>query len=241
MSELTQDGDTGEALIPPSARRVAERALVMSIVTCRGFVEQDRDAASEFWGGVRSWFETLGLSGEVEPWEKQVIECPLGRLDAQLQANSTWLCEGLTVLAWALGRFALLPHDQAVVAAEVSEALGFRVPKEGTVLASPRLRTPEEISALSNRMFAVHWRLRDFNLSKRQMNFKSFSETAWFGPLDIEGVRLIADDLAIGDAPIGSAKPNRFRECLSIAVERHRAANWLLGHAAVYSETDTST
>jgi hypothetical protein len=51
----------------------------------------------------------------------------------------------------------------------------------------------------------------------------------------------VRGDLAIGDRPITEADPAEVRRCQSIAMERHQAANWLLGDAEIYSEADTST
>jgi len=241
MNEYENVPDEEPPLTPPSALRVAKRALVMTAVTCRAFIEQDGAAAYEFWNGVRGWFDDLNIAEEIEPWEQEVLDCPLGSLDGQVMANAQWLCEGLVVLAWALKRYQLPPHDQGIVAAEVSEALGFRSPKIDTVLEDPSLRSLDEFNALSDRMFAIHWRLREFSLSRSKMNFKEFSQTAWFGPLNIAGVSLEDDDLAINGAAIVEAEGSAVRICQSIAVERHRAANWLIGYESVYSETDTST
>jgi hypothetical protein len=49
-----------EPLNPPDADRVARRALVASIVTCRGFIEGDASRAGHFWArSSRGFFERL--------------------------------------------------------------------------------------------------------------------------------------------------------------------------------------
>ena len=69
----------------------------------------------------------------------------------------------------------------------------------------------------------------------------SFAATCWFGPLEISPFDLIDDELAIGGKRLDEADPDLFGLCQSIAVERHRAANWLCWGPTVYSNADAST
>jgi hypothetical protein len=52
---------------------------------------------------------------------------------------------------------------------------------------------------------------------------------------------LIDDDLAICRERIDRVPEDWYYETLSIAPERHRALNWLLGFARLYSEVMTHT
>ncbi len=226
---------------PPTAHRVAARAIAMVVVCCRGFVEADAKEAAEFWGRVLRWFESLGVEEELEAWEREAIGTPLGSLDGQAHANAQWLCEGLAVLAWALGSWDIPSHDVPVVAAEVSESLGFLSSKDETVLASPKLKVPQELERFRNEAFTVHWRLREFSLKSCAMDFRSFLEKAWFGPLELQEGALFGNDLRVGDQALAEAPASEVRLATSIARERHRAINWLFGESAIYSETDTST
>ena len=184
----------------PSALRVAQRACVLSVVTCRGFVEQKASDAGDFWSRVLQWFDGLSVSSEAEPFELQLIHSPLGALPHKDQVYATWRAEGLAVLAWALQSYALPAYDEQVVAAEVANSLGFLEPE--TVLNAPSLRPDSEVQRLSESMFSAHWRLAEQNLSPRQMDFESFAQTAWFGPLSLEGLRIVGADLAVGAVPI---------------------------------------
>lgn len=235
-SEVPNDG-----LNPPSAERVAARALVITAVTCRGFVEADAQQAQEFWSNVLQWFNALGLDAETEPWERAALDTPLGSLEKQIQINAQWLCEGLVVLAWALKRCKLPAHDVQVVAAEVGNSLGFLLPGDETVLAGPEIRASEEIASLQDSLFSVHWRLREYSLRPEKLDFNDVSRKAWFGPLPLKDVRLLAGDLAIGNQPIWQAPSEAVRVTSSIAQERHRAINWLAGECDIYSETETNT
>jgi len=73
------------------------------------------------------------------------------------------------------------------------------------------------------------------------MDFENLARTAWFGPLDIAGVALVDSDLSVGDLSLFNADPVDVHRVTSIARERHRAANWLLGECTLFSEVDTST
>ena len=90
-------------------------------------------------------------------------------------------------------------------------------------------------------MFALHWRLRQFYLKLDKMDFKQFAKEAWFGPLDISGLRFIDNDLALGETGISQAAGEEFRKCLRITSERHQTANWLIGSDKIYSKVATST
>jgi hypothetical protein len=73
------------------------------------------------------------------------------------------------------------------------------------------------------------------------MNFEEFARTASFGPLPLDGLRLIEQDLEIQGVPLFRASKDLWREVLSITQERHQAINWLLGHDPVYARVTTDT
>jgi len=236
-----EDDPADEELMPPPPKRVAARALVMSAVTCRAFIESDAGKADQFWAGALRWLDDLGLSDEVEPWERQILDTPLGQLDRERQIDAQWLCEGLAVIAWALDRHVLPPYDVQITAAKLANSLGFLASIDETVLHEPDLRPHAAVLAVRESLFSLHWRLREFKHNPGKMDFADFSKTAWFGPLSLDGLRLAENDLAIGDRPISQARLEDVRLVLSSAQERHRAINWLAGESAIYSETETNT
>ena len=88
----------------------------------------------------------------MEPKEWEVLQRPLGRLDQRMQIEATWRLEGLAVLAWALGRFEVPPHDQLVSLGPLWRSLGLLDVETGrALLAAPTLRTREEVGTLRNR------------------------------------------------------------------------------------------
>ena len=133
----------------PTADRVAARAVVIAVISCRGFVDADTSLSGDFWSRVRDWFSALGVDGELEGSERALIAKPLGSLVRQEQIDAQWLCEGMTVLAWALGRYPMPPYDQQIVAAEVADTLGLLKPYPETVLAKPSLRPASSLQLLA--------------------------------------------------------------------------------------------
>src|SRR5262249_6982559 len=100
---------------PPSADRVARRAVALMILSARAVVERDPAGSPKvgsFYQRLVDWTGKLGIEDEFETWEHQALNTPPGALDQQTALNAMWRIEGLTVLAWALSRTELLPYDQ---------------------------------------------------------------------------------------------------------------------------------
>jgi hypothetical protein len=233
---LTQIGAT---LVPPTPLRVARRALVLASVARRGFLERDSES-EPLRQRVFAWLDALGFVDELEPDEASLLTTPVGHLTPQRSIDAGWRCEGLVVLAWALGSHDLPAHDESVHPKEVADSVGF-LNAAPSALGIPTLRSQTELQRCSDLFFALHWRLREFSLFRKPIDFASVARTTGFGPLEIDGLRLVEGDLAIGPFPVSAAPEFEFSRCLSIALERHQAANWLRGHAEAYSEVPTNT
>lgn len=240
-----EDEEADEATAPPTAERVAQRTLALTAVSVRALLEQDNPddpGTEEFRERILNWVDAIRITDEVEPDEWEILQRPVGRLERQQQINATWRLEGLVVLAWALRKFDLPPHDDLVAPNDLVRALGF-LDEEACLelITQPTLRPPEELDALSRRLLGIHWRLRDYTLRPAPMDFRAFARQCWFGSFDLTGIRLIGDDLAIGPVAIAAADHDSFATAFSAARERHLAINWLCGNARLYSDTDTST
>ena len=245
-ADLDDDLDDAE---PPEARRVAQRAFVLAAVARRSALEDDAtggDAdAATYAETVRremlAWLAAVGALDEAEREERRLLEAPLGSLDAQRTTDAGWRSEGLGVLAWALRRSELPSYQDTVRPADVAGALGFMSPAGAALLSAAALREAEELETLAARLFALHWRLREFSLRPRHMDFATFARTAPFGPLIVTGLQFADGDLAIDGRPLARVAEERWRQCMSIAQERQQAANWLCGYGRVYSEVTADT
>ncbi|MBA4192616.1 MAG: hypothetical protein C0467_32005 [Planctomycetaceae bacterium] len=249
MHEMSRPRDPsegpGEDAEPPSAARVASRALALVAVTGRAILEQDDPNAGHVqktYADLLEWVEEIGIGDEFEPDEREVVNRPLGQLAPQQQANATWRLESLVVLAWALKRFDIPPHDELVQLNPMWRSLGILdADAARELLARPELRSREEISILRNRLFSLHWRLRNFLVSPKQMDFAEFARTCWFGPLDISGLTLVDGDLAIQGLRIDCADEDAVGTAQSTAQERHQAVNWLWEGPERYSNASVAT
>ena len=227
----------------PSADRVARRAMALAAVGARALLEQEADVdADQTRRRILAWVDDIGIGDELEPDEWKVLQTPVRKLLPRDSLNAGWRLEGLGVLAWALNRFALPPHDQLCDPGQLLPSVGLlNGERARAILSEPPLRPAGEVDDFRERQFAVHWRVRNFRLKPEAMDFAAFARTAWFGPLDVTGVRLVDNDLAIGDDAIAAAPKDRVQMAMSAAQERHLAVNWLHGDSAVYSATDTPT
>lgn len=231
---------------PPSPERIARRACALAAVTGRALLEQEDfkqdPGIEETRRAILLWVEEIGIGEELEPDEWKVLQLPLGRLPGQDLINATWRLEGLGVLAWALNRFEVPPHDELVNPGKLLPSVGIlRGDRAMALLAEPALRPMEDLERMSGRLLGIHWRLRDWSIRPEKMDFLAFSKECWFGSFDITGIRLIDNELAIGENSIDKAHKDLVSAAHSAALERHLAINWILGDSEVYSDTDTST
>lgn len=250
IEPISEGGDNGPSddepaeLEPPTPERVARRALALAAVTARALLEQDdpnEPWVAAFHRDTLQWVEDVGIGDELEPDEWKVLQRPPGALDERAQIDATWKLEGLVVLAWALKRFEMPPHDELVNPQALIRSFGFQnAALARELLAAPILRPADELEVMRKQLLGLHWRLRNFSLRPEAMDFLTFSKNCWFGHFDISPFRLIDNDLAIGDSPIIDAPEDLVQLASSCAIERHQAVNWLT-QGGIYSETDTST
>jgi hypothetical protein len=226
---------------PPSAERVLRRALALATTSLRGQLEYETVQREARLQHLREAVLRHGIAGELEPDERQLLAAGIGTPTRQQATSASWRIEGLTVLAWALGVTELPAHDQlsgpdhAVIMRWLFSAT---LPPQA---ATPTLRPAGELDAMRNHLLGVHWRLRDFGLHPRAMDFVDFARRCWFGGFDLRGLPVVDGDLAIGGVAIHRAAPEDVSRAKSIALERHQAINWLCGDAVRYSDVDTST
>lgn len=230
---------------PPSAMRVARRALVLSVVSCRGFVEGDKanpKDAVDLAKRSHEWLKSLDLEEEITAWEAGVLNAPFGTLSDRDRIGASWLSEAVTVMSWALGRFELPDFDQQCDPAAAATSIGFLADRDETALAAPQLRSPEELAEYNEFIYHVHWRLRDYSLTGNRCDFESLARKAWGEPLLRHGLKLSDRDISIGGVPLSAAPEAPWRPVAGITYERHRASNWLVGYASEdFYEVTTDT
>lgn len=244
-----KDGEAKIDLHPPSAKRVAARALALAAVSARGLMElhasgqESNESLEESRAKSLAWCQETGIRDELEDAEWQIINTPVGELSDRQHLDSIWRFEGLAVLLWALQLQDMPRYDEVAEADILLPAAGFLNTENAlATLKAPSLRPANEINEYGKQILAFHWRLRDFGLNPQPMDFRKFGETAWFGPLDMAWADFDeTNELTIGGMALHKADEDTLSTCSSIASERHLASNWLRGDSEIYSDTDTST
>jgi len=228
---------------PPTPARIARRALALAAVVMRAHLDSgegftDPDAQYSL---LVAWLQHNEIMDELEPDERALIDAPLGTATERQVIEASWRAEGMVVLAWALGVAEIPDHDTLTDPVAVANALGLLGDEKPEILTGATIVSAEKLSWLQDRLLGLHWRLRDYRVSPKTMNYREFAADCWFGSFDIGGVALVKDDLAIEGEAIHHAPDHAVSRTESIAMERHQAINWLLGWDDVYSEVDTAT
>jgi len=228
---------------PPIARRVAERMYTMLTVAYRGVLDinQERPERQVRLTQLGDWFWTLEVGHELEEYERYILDQPLGAITREQAQQLSQQFESVVVLAWSLGLVELPRHDEFVQAKKLADLLGLLREDTRFVIDSAELRSELDLRAAADQMMAVHWRLREFELSPRPVDFAGMCRDSWFGSIDLSSLPIIEGDLAIAGQPITRADPAT-RNRAQIAIQhRHRAINWVCGHHPVFSKVDIST
>jgi hypothetical protein len=237
IDEEAPDGEPrGEpAVASPSADRVARRALVLVALAWRGQLEAENTPAAQGELAVwRGWLATQGLAIEMDDAEKTLVNAELGSLTERQAIHCGWAIEGAAVLAWGLRLLDLPAHDTKVSLDLLVRATGLFAPEPRAFATT--LRPRAELAAMTARLFGISWRLLRFGATPGPFDFVGFSKGAWFGGFELRGIPVADGDLAIGGVPITRAEKSAVADATSIAVERYRAARWLEGRQATWSE-----
>jgi tetratricopeptide (TPR) repeat protein len=232
---------------PPTVRRVASRAIVLTAVFYRSLLEQwtaGNPRFGQFPSRLVDWLDAIGLSAELEPQERDFLVEPMGQADQQATIDASWRNEGLVVLVWALGRSELPSYDAGVAdVLPLADGVGFldtRAAKQ--CLHSAELRPFREIEEFTNRIMLVHWALVNAGEGD-STGLAGLQATPFYSIIGrwLNGVRLIDGELAVGGKSFSAVSDDE-RTCLNSRVrERHVAAFWLEGQHAVYSSVGPHT
>jgi hypothetical protein len=238
------DPEEDNELVPAAPDRVCRRAFVLAAVACRASLEeapQHPDAVATY-ARLQDWLAHQDLGEESEVAEWKAVACPLGALDERTRIDMSWRSEGLVVLAWALRRAEIPPHDKQADGPAVADTIGFLA--EGAtsrLISDPRLRSDHELWWLAELTLAVHWRLREYSLHPGPIDFVDYTRNCQWAKMPVESLPMIGADLAIRGKPVSETPEDLLHECASIARERQQAANWLIGQEERYSNVTCDT
>lgn len=209
------------------------------------------EARDAFWTPIYDTpvFEAL------TPRERELSEATLVTLTEEQQIEASWAVEGMVVLAWALGILDELPpwdlQTEPSFLDEVPNPVALARVREAVTL-----RPSEDLEREAAAAQLWHWRSRTRELIEggfqlpdelKKPELQSLDDvvrlTAAHALADGTIDRVIEGDFPARDKAYRDLEDDEWHEVRSIAFERHRAFNWLLGLAQdnAWDETPTET
>ncbi|MCB1006074.1 MAG: DUF4272 domain-containing protein [Acidimicrobiales bacterium] len=231
-------GDDGE----PDAARVARRALALAAVSSRAFLEQmPTDAGDIELERVKlhAWVDSVDIADDLEPEEWRLLQTRVGSLNPSRAVDAAWRFEGLTVLAWALGRAEVPPDHQLVEATALFPSIGFLdYEASRRLVESARLRPIAEIEDLADRLAVLLEQLRGMRRRKRDQELTRTARAGYAAAFASAGLgRGAWEGPAMGELDQAPTTEADVAQVENIVLERLIAATWLLD-GGTYSHTD---
>lgn len=254
---------------PPDAALAIRRLIILKYQVVSGLATPPPDIFAEI---MKSWSEEdrnsfvketkarnnsmiqslhqNGLWDEMTTEERKFMQ-DLPTVDMQQLVNASWLMESAACLLWALGYLDELPPYDSQADVDLLKLLPAESPQNLTKSAT--FRTSEEIVKARDVAELWHWRSRTRKLQQRGQfegelpNGLSFEEiirmTAEGAAGDGVLPKVIDNDFPAFGKPYREISEDEWSMATSIAMERHRAFNWLNGMATKnrWEETPTDT
>jgi hypothetical protein len=241
----------------PDAPLVLRRAMILAYQLRRGLAQPPSSTLQQLAAPELDRLRAeIGRRNKVEndeirksdlwklmtPREQAFMSADVDRVTERQFLDAMWLAESLHCLLWSLGRVdSIPPHDVQASPEETWKAL----PQRSLADNAPKAALRDEAEIERGRSLAELWNWRSrTRCLQEQGHFKPGAEVA--PGMSIEQVINQAAELAAkkGDlpAPIGGDFPafgklyreisaEQWSEATSIAMERHKALNWLSGLA----------
>jgi hypothetical protein len=185
--------------------------------------------------------------------EQEFMDAGIFETTTRQRVDAGWLAESIMCLLWALGcRTEMIPYDQQ--ASPFSRSDKAQSPDQLTnLIKQAALRPQPEIDTHRDWAELWHWRARTHTL----LATKKIPDTLPDGTFMTEVIRLTAvkaaaegafpqpveNDFPAFGKPFRQVSEEELSQLTSIAMERHKAFNWLCGTAPAnrWSETPTDT
>lgn len=215
--------------------------------------EEDRAKLSQ---GCQQLFDqqiekmrAAGFWDLLEDREREFMLTGIFETTMQQRVDASWLAESIMCLYWALGRIEQIPpYDQQADPRSNQPQKG---EKARDMISNARLRPEAEIERQRDLAELWHWRCRTHIL----LTAKKIPDALPNGTMMTEVIRRTAEKAAYdgfftatidGDFPVfGKAfreiSEEELSQLTSIAMERHKALNWVCGYAPGNRWYDTPT
>lgn len=181
-----------------AAAEVARRCVILHGVLAAGHNES-RDA-------IVAWLRREGLWDEVSPKESDFLLSDSST--NQQRVRATWRAEALFPLLWSLGHIPDLPSPEQICDVPLMQSV--MPPLLGSVstfISSAKLRSESEIQDANEKIYQIHWRVRD----------------AWLQNVPQREGQLPR-------MPTAPREPAPEVYNTGVVEERHYALNWLIGY-----------
>ncbi len=252
---------------PPVGQAVMRRALILSHVFLKAgatpppevlkrFTKED-DRAKLASGTQQMFNQQIEKMRASDLWEfledseREFMQAGVFEATMRQRIDVSWLAESIMCLHWALGRRERIPpYDQE---SDPDSNRFQKGDKARDLIGTARLRPQAEIDRQRDMAELWHWRCRTHML----LTAKKIPDALPDGMPMTEIIRMTAESAAAegifakpidGDFPVfGKAyrevSQEELSQLTSIAMERHKALNWLCGYAPEnrWSETPTGT
>ncbi|NLC58393.1 MAG: DUF4272 domain-containing protein [Armatimonadetes bacterium] len=255
---MVNDARAGGSVSPPDEHQVAFRALCLGAVIARGefeaFLEDEPEATPErlqqLITRLGQWLATEGVQPHLSAAERLLLQAPLGKWTQPERRSVSWRIEALGVLLWALTFVdRLLPYDTEFDDVEVMETLGlYRFAPIDGFLEDARLRAASEVQVAREAAALWHWRA---NVARLQEAGTTPADGRSWAEIISDAAATacrrgwapepIGDDLPVFGKPYGALSLDERYHAYAIAVERHRALNWLCGSSPDWDQVPLAT
>jgi hypothetical protein len=220
-----------------SAEAVHRRALALAYLTCRAMIDSDPDpGAKKMSDNVLAFVEGVGLSQDLLPHQMRMLNAKFGTLSESVCVETSWLSEGMVVLAWSIGLAELPDFRTKPHPGPTAIRLGMFQPGTKARLEQAVLRDANEIEAKALTYLVLNWRIGNFILNPQdRMDLAAKLKDPRSPHLLVDEVELLDGDMAIDGLPLAGVPHDRAGEVFQIVRERFNAFKWLQGYSSQYS------
>jgi len=189
--------------ISPSATRVAKRAMVLSALVCRGFIEVDNPGeVEELRASLLPWIDKVGAREEMEQHELVALTAPLGGLDPQTQINLAWAVESLAVLVWAMERYELHDEDTLAEPQSITQKIHLLHESAKEFVDNPLLKEEKVLKEMRDSCYGKHCHLKEF--ASNPLNAEKITEQSFTISASISRERMRASQWLLGSSELYS-------------------------------------
>ncbi len=231
-----------------AAPDVASRLILVATVCRRAFLESrgsgnaaDERQSDRFY--LTAWLQQERLIDAASPNELEILQTPIGRLDADMASLASWQSEALVALAWALGLLDPMPAYHTMAEPGPLFAL---VPSPwddtSSFAAQARLRDELEVAQERERAELWEWRAQMEEIANggESREVVEITDTISEVAREAHAAGLlpnpVAGDVAADGIAYRDLSPALRENAAIVAGQRLRALNWLCGFGTSWDD-----